>query len=153
MHATVSLTMTLPKKGIRVPPELYHQILYAHSTAKHGRTNMNKIFSELCILRRSYHYLKVDQYSILSTHINNTLSVSKCLKESEYNSSNNIFRCIYQDFQEFILSCAYIVLRMKFFQLRVTIFTRLSSTPSIPIYMTLFDLIRCLRNVWPKNRP
>lgn len=48
MHAKVSLTSTFTKKGIAVAPELYHQILYAHSAVKHGITKMERILSDRC---------------------------------------------------------------------------------------------------------
>lgn len=50
MHATESLTITFPKKGMAVAPEVYHQILYALSAAKHGTTKMERILRDLCIL-------------------------------------------------------------------------------------------------------
>lgn len=52
-HATVSLTMTLPRKGIWEAPEAYHHILYAASARKHGSTKTEWIFNDL--YRESQH--------------------------------------------------------------------------------------------------
>lgn len=48
IHATASLTYTFPRNGICDAPDAYHHILYAHSTTKHGPTNTERIFSDLC---------------------------------------------------------------------------------------------------------
>lgn len=50
--------MVLPKYGIVVAPELYHQILYAASAVKHGATNMKTILSELCIYIQKIHVME-----------------------------------------------------------------------------------------------
>lgn len=47
-HATKSLRYTLPRKGICEAPEAYHHILYAPSATKHGPTNHDRIFNDLC---------------------------------------------------------------------------------------------------------
>lgn len=54
MHATASLTYTFPRKGICEAPDAYHHILYAPSATKHGTTNTERIFSDLCTPRKTH---------------------------------------------------------------------------------------------------